>query len=677
MANMNISTKAAGKMVKQLAGSGTGQSLMDRVVQAKYSLAGSGLGKAVAKATTVELTAPKRKHLDYLINCSSEPNVSIPLLASLLVERIQETSWAAVFKTLITTHNLMNFGNEKFSQYLASNSCTMYLPNFNDKTSAISYEMSLFIRKYSKYVEEKTTSYRAMAFDFCKLLKALPVLEKQINVLLEFEAVTKDINNPIITAAFVLLYKDLIRLFASFNEGMINLIEKYFTLKRKECKVGMKLYHHFPKIMDKVTEFLTVAENLGIGERDSLGLMPVPDKVINAMEKHLALLEKKKKKDEEDEDDDEEESKKSKQKKHTTKVKMTVKMPSSPAKSKRPETPPQEEETDIFKRPQKAPEPKKSPEKTPEEEPSSSKNDKTDSKPIVTIGPADPESSSDEEVVGLPDDIQKEIIAAATCHYAETNLKTPKVKRKTRSDVSSDDESLSRNSKKKSSRAVSSDSESESKKKAHKKKKKYSSDSEEKAKSKKKGKKLDLSDSEAETSHKKKKHKKKKQDSSDDEDEQVVKTSKKKKKQKSLSSSAESDASPKKSKKKTKKYESDSEEEKKSKKKSKKPVNSDDEGKSKKKTKKQDDDSVDSEEKKENKSKKKTKKRSDSDCEEEQAEKPKASHVNDLIDLDFAASAEANNGTEQGNEKEQVKPKQNEPTLVIDPETGLPTFSVS
>ncbi|CAI2731852.1 unnamed protein product [Schistosoma spindalis] len=314
-----MTAKAASKVVKQLAGSGTGQSLMDRVTQAKYSLAGSGLGKVVAKATTEEIGAPKKKHLDYLVNCSNEPNVSIPLLAGLLVERTQEKSWVIVFKALITTHNLMNFGNEKFSHYLASNNCPIDLPHFNDKTSSQSYEMSIFIRKYSKYLSEKVASYRAMAFDFCKvkrgrddgvlrtmpvdkLLKALPVMQSQILTLLEFDALEKDLNNAIINAAFLLLYKDLIRLFASYNEGMINLIEKYFTLKRRQCRLGLDLYHAFPGLLSKLTEFLTLAESLGIGDKDSLGLQPVPEKVIQAMEQHLQILESKKGSDDEDEE---------------------------------------------------------------------------------------------------------------------------------------------------------------------------------------------------------------------------------------------------------------------------------------------------------------------------------------------------------------------------------------
>lgn len=54
----------ANKIAKQLAGSGTGQSLMDRVYSAKHTLAGSALGKHVCKATTEEIIAPKKKHTD-------------------------------------------------------------------------------------------------------------------------------------------------------------------------------------------------------------------------------------------------------------------------------------------------------------------------------------------------------------------------------------------------------------------------------------------------------------------------------------------------------------------------------------------------------------------------------------------------------------------------------------
>lgn len=97
----------------------------------EYSIAGSQLGKTVCKATTEELMAPKKKHLDCkasrivlfksktldLLHCTNEPNVSIPTLANLLIERTQNINQIVVYKALITIHNLMCYGNEVFFHY--------------------------------------------------------------------------------------------------------------------------------------------------------------------------------------------------------------------------------------------------------------------------------------------------------------------------------------------------------------------------------------------------------------------------------------------------------------------------------------------------------------------------------------------------------------------------------
>ena len=47
-----------------MAGGSAGQTLNDRILAARHSLAGQGLAKAVCKATTEELIGPKKKHLD-------------------------------------------------------------------------------------------------------------------------------------------------------------------------------------------------------------------------------------------------------------------------------------------------------------------------------------------------------------------------------------------------------------------------------------------------------------------------------------------------------------------------------------------------------------------------------------------------------------------------------------
>jgi len=50
--------------------------------------------------------------LSDLLQCTNEPNVSVPEMANLLIERTQNSNWVVVFKALITVHNLMNYGNE-------------------------------------------------------------------------------------------------------------------------------------------------------------------------------------------------------------------------------------------------------------------------------------------------------------------------------------------------------------------------------------------------------------------------------------------------------------------------------------------------------------------------------------------------------------------------------------
>jgi hypothetical protein len=47
-----------------MAGLMAGQTINDRLLAARHSLAGQGLAKSVCKATTEEMIGPKKKHLD-------------------------------------------------------------------------------------------------------------------------------------------------------------------------------------------------------------------------------------------------------------------------------------------------------------------------------------------------------------------------------------------------------------------------------------------------------------------------------------------------------------------------------------------------------------------------------------------------------------------------------------
>ncbi|XP_050977175.1 phosphatidylinositol binding clathrin assembly protein a isoform X14 [Labeo rohita] len=240
-------------------------------------------------------------------------NVNIPQLADTLFERTTNTSWVVVFKSLITTHHLMVYGNERFVQYLASRNTLFNLSNFLDKSGLQGYDMSTFIRRYSRYLNEKAVSYRQVAFDFTKvkrgadgvmrtmntekLLKTIPIIQNQMDALLDFNVNANELTNGVINAAFMLLFKDAIRLFAAYNEGIINLLEKYFDMKKAQCKEGLDIYKKFLTRMTRISEFLKVAEQVGIDRGDIPDLSQAPSSLLDALEQHLASLEGKKVKD--------------------------------------------------------------------------------------------------------------------------------------------------------------------------------------------------------------------------------------------------------------------------------------------------------------------------------------------------------------------------------------------
>ncbi|XP_040121234.1 phosphatidylinositol-binding clathrin assembly protein-like [Oryx dammah] len=251
---------------------------------ASDAVMGSSASKAALGATTNELTKPEPKHLADLVQYINRTNMSVVRLADILCEKTGSSSWVVVFKALVTVHHLMVYGNERFIQHLASRSSLFTLHNFLDKSVIEGYAMSAFIRRYSKYLNEKSLAYRRMESDITKtkrgtdgvmrtmntkkLLNTLLVIQIQFDALLNFNANADELTNGIIHAAFMLLFKDSLRLFVAYNEGILNLLDKYFDMGKKQCRESLDIYIKFLERMTKLAQFLKVAEQAGIDQND-------------------------------------------------------------------------------------------------------------------------------------------------------------------------------------------------------------------------------------------------------------------------------------------------------------------------------------------------------------------------------------------------------------------------
>merc|ERR1712131_230623 len=123
------------------------------------------------------------------------------------------------------------------------------------------------------------------------LLKTLHLVQSQIDALLEFSPNTNELTNGVINACFGLLFKDLIRLFGYYNDGIIYLLQKFFEMKKQQCKDGLEIYKKYLVRMEKIQSFLKVAENVGIDKGDMPDLTSAPSSLLDALQDHLNSLE--------------------------------------------------------------------------------------------------------------------------------------------------------------------------------------------------------------------------------------------------------------------------------------------------------------------------------------------------------------------------------------------------
>lgn len=260
--------------------------------------------------------------MNYLVNVTYEPNVSIPTIVKNLMRRARDgPDWSIVFKSLVTIHHLMTYGNEKFIQNLASSSenCRLfknYLSSFNDTSSVLAYDMSISLRRYAQYLSLRIRSYKSLGKDFCraekqtatkkvtltddaiisydKLILTLPIVQELFDLLIAFDVNMKDLNNGIINMAFAMLYKDFVKLYIVYQSLIIKLLDKYFVTRQlKQVELMLKNYRKFLVRMEKVSDFMRIVDMVGLDKSDMPNLSRSPSLPLKLLENYQSDLQRK------------------------------------------------------------------------------------------------------------------------------------------------------------------------------------------------------------------------------------------------------------------------------------------------------------------------------------------------------------------------------------------------
>ena len=262
---------------------------------------GSTLQTAVIKATYHNTKPPKEKHVRTLNIYSKEQEHRIKEIIHLLFKRLEIPDWIVVMKTLCVFHRLLKEAHPRFIDEL-KNKYKMFNPlkKFVDMSSQEAQHQSLFIRKYSQYIEEKVLLYSLLRCEPDKnpdvvkqwtsseCLDRLPRLQSQLNALLNTKSCRDFINNRIIVFAFSMLLKDSFKVYRALNDGILTLLENYLEMNQQNVAKTLEIYKLFTRETDGINSFFELAKKFSRSELPTL--QHAPTGLVETLESHLEDL---------------------------------------------------------------------------------------------------------------------------------------------------------------------------------------------------------------------------------------------------------------------------------------------------------------------------------------------------------------------------------------------------
>ena len=175
--------------------------------------------------------------------------------------------------------------------------------NLADRSSVETMNMSTFVRKYSRYLNHKATTYQRAGFDYCrvkrgengfirtmtitKLMTHLPILQEQFDSLLNFDPQAHEVSNAVIYAAFVRCFQDLVKLFALYNEGIIVMLEHYFDFKKTMAREGIEVYKKYLNRCENARAYFSVAGEIGVEDQSIVDSSASGADLLQAMQGYL------------------------------------------------------------------------------------------------------------------------------------------------------------------------------------------------------------------------------------------------------------------------------------------------------------------------------------------------------------------------------------------------------
>ncbi|ODV57942.1 ANTH-domain-containing protein [Ascoidea rubescens DSM 1968] len=276
--------------------------------------------KIVKGATKIKIAAPKPKYIEPIL-LSTSNNEDFRTVLRILSIRLQDSSWPIVFKSLIVLHIMIREGElNKTLNFLSKNIKIFKVYQINEYnnqyiTGNNDYNVKN-LRKYSNYLITRSKQFQLTRIDYVRderlnnntlhnnpnvggrlrnlsiekgILSEVESVEKQIDSLLKCTFKEFEISsNEILLTSFKLLVNDLLSLYQSLNEGVINLLEHYFEMNFNNAKRALKIYKIFVNQTNDVVSYLRIAKHLeNLTKLHVPTIRHAPTALANSLEDYL------------------------------------------------------------------------------------------------------------------------------------------------------------------------------------------------------------------------------------------------------------------------------------------------------------------------------------------------------------------------------------------------------
>ncbi|KAB2620045.1 clathrin assembly protein [Pyrus ussuriensis x Pyrus communis] len=276
------------------------------------------LDVAIVKATNHVECPPKERHLRKILIATSSirPRADVAYCIHALSRRLSKThNWTVALKTLIVIHRTLREGDPTFREELLNFSQRgriLQLSNFKDESSPIAWDCSAWVRTYALFLEERLECFRVLKYDIEaerlprpaegqekgysrtreldseELLEQLPALQQLLYRLIGCRPEGAASINYVIQYALALVLKESFKIYCSINDGIINLVDKFFEMPRHEAVKALDVYKRAGQQAAGLSDFYDVCKGLELARNFQFPVLrEPPQSFLITMEEYI------------------------------------------------------------------------------------------------------------------------------------------------------------------------------------------------------------------------------------------------------------------------------------------------------------------------------------------------------------------------------------------------------